>query len=93
MIDSGVSDAPIEGYSFTWFNSLGRPRVVEERLDRALANTTYSTELDMNLVIKLIFYKIICNPLVVIRDLASNISLALFFSTSIPLLYMHQVLW
>jgi exonuclease III len=41
VIDCGVSDVPMEGYPFTWFKSLGTPRAVEERLDRALANTAW----------------------------------------------------
>ncbi|XP_039684970.1 uncharacterized protein [Medicago truncatula] len=41
VIDSGLSDVPIEGYPFTWFKSLGTPRAVEERLDRALANNLW----------------------------------------------------
>jgi len=36
-----LSDVLIEGYPFTWFKSLGTPRVVEERLDRALANNLW----------------------------------------------------
>jgi hypothetical protein len=31
----------VEGYPFTWFKSLGTPRAVEERLDRALANQSW----------------------------------------------------
>ena len=38
VLDSGLSDVPIEGYPFTWFKSFGISRAVEERLDRALAN-------------------------------------------------------
>ena len=41
VIDSGLSDVPLEGYPFTWFKSLGTPRAVEERLDRALANNLW----------------------------------------------------
>ncbi|XP_039687912.1 uncharacterized protein [Medicago truncatula] len=41
VIDSGLSDVPIEGYPFTWFKSLGTPCAVEERLDRALANNLW----------------------------------------------------
>ena len=29
VLDSGLSDVPIEAYPFTWFKSLGTPRVVE----------------------------------------------------------------
>ncbi|KEH25772.1 endonuclease/exonuclease/phosphatase family protein [Medicago truncatula] len=31
VLDSGLLDVPMEGYPFTWFKSLGTPRVVEER--------------------------------------------------------------
>lgn len=41
VLDSGLSDVPLEGYPFTWFKSLGTPRAVVERLDRALANNTW----------------------------------------------------
>jgi hypothetical protein len=41
ILDSGLSHGPVEGYPFTWFKSLGTPRVVEERLDRALANNSW----------------------------------------------------
>ena len=41
VIDSGLSDVPAEGYPYTWFKSLGIPRAVEERLDRALANNLW----------------------------------------------------
>jgi len=41
ILDSGLSDVPIEGYPYTWFKSLGTPRAVEERLDRALANNLW----------------------------------------------------
>ncbi|KEH43724.1 endonuclease/exonuclease/phosphatase family protein [Medicago truncatula] len=41
VLDFGLSDVPIEGYPFTWFKSLGTPRAVEERLDRALATTAW----------------------------------------------------
>ncbi|XP_058763739.1 uncharacterized protein LOC131637168 [Vicia villosa] len=36
--DTGLTDVPLEGYSFTWFKSLGTERAVEERLDRAMIN-------------------------------------------------------
>jgi hypothetical protein len=42
VLDSGLVDVPVEGYPFTWFKSLGTSRAVEERLDRALANTGWS---------------------------------------------------
>jgi exonuclease III len=41
VLDAGLSDVPVEGYPFTWFKSLGTPRAVEERLDRALANNAW----------------------------------------------------
>jgi len=41
VLDSGLSNVPFDGYPFTWFKSLGTPRAVEERLDRALANNLW----------------------------------------------------
>lgn len=41
ILDSGLVDVPVEEYPFTWFNSLGTPCVVKERLDRALANSSW----------------------------------------------------
>ena len=41
VMDFGLSDVPVEGYPFTWFMNLGTPRVVEERLDRVLANNAW----------------------------------------------------
>jgi hypothetical protein len=41
VLDSGLSDVHMEGYPFTWFKSLGTVRVVEEKLDRALASETW----------------------------------------------------
>ncbi|CAJ2669983.1 unnamed protein product [Trifolium pratense] len=41
IIDAGLSDVHMEGYPFTWFKSLGTPRAVEEKLDRALANGSW----------------------------------------------------
>jgi len=38
--DVGFVDVHMEGYPFIWFKSLGTPRVVEEKLDRALANNS-----------------------------------------------------
>jgi hypothetical protein len=38
VTDLGLIDIHMEGYSFTWFKSLGTVRAVEEKLDRALAN-------------------------------------------------------
>lgn len=43
VLDAGLSDVPVEGYPFTWVKSLGTPRAVEERLDRALANNAWFT--------------------------------------------------
>jgi len=40
-MDSSLSNVPVEVYPFTWLKSLGTPRVVKERLDRALANNTW----------------------------------------------------
>lgn len=34
MIDFGLSHVSIEGYMFMWYNSLGAPHAVEERLVR-----------------------------------------------------------
>lgn len=39
--DVGLFDIPLEGYSFTWFKSLGTSRVVEERLDKVVTNTDW----------------------------------------------------
>lgn len=41
VLESDLVDVPVEGYPFTWFKSLGTPRAVEERLDRALANSAW----------------------------------------------------
>jgi len=41
VLDAGLSDVPFDGYPFTWFKSLGTPRAVEERLDRALATNSW----------------------------------------------------
>jgi hypothetical protein len=43
VLDSGLSDVPVNGYPFTWFKFLGTIRAVEERLDRALANNSWFT--------------------------------------------------
>ncbi|XP_058767513.1 uncharacterized protein LOC131641227 [Vicia villosa] len=40
--DAGLIDIPLEGYCFTWFKSLGTPRAVEEKLDRAMMNSEWS---------------------------------------------------
>jgi hypothetical protein len=39
--NAGLVDIFMEGYPFTWFKSLGTPRAVEERLDCAIANTSW----------------------------------------------------
>jgi hypothetical protein len=41
VTDAGLIDMHMEGYPFTWFKSLGTPRVVEEKLDRAMANEAW----------------------------------------------------
>jgi hypothetical protein len=41
VLDSGLSDIPVNGYPFTSFKHLGTARAVEERLDRALANNDW----------------------------------------------------
>jgi hypothetical protein len=41
VLESGLVDVPMEGYPFTWFKSLGTPRAVEEKLDRALVNNDW----------------------------------------------------
>ncbi|GAU47810.1 hypothetical protein TSUD_404150 [Trifolium subterraneum] len=39
--DCDLSDIPLEGYPFTWIKSRGTPHVIEERLDRAMASTSW----------------------------------------------------
>ncbi|KAK2373901.1 hypothetical protein QL285_074903 [Trifolium repens] len=39
--DCDLSDIPIEGHPFTWIKSQGTPHVIEERLDRAMASTSW----------------------------------------------------
>ncbi|MCH97306.1 endonuclease/exonuclease/phosphatase family protein [Trifolium medium] len=39
--DCDLSDIPIEGHPFTWIKSRGTPHVIEERLDRAMASTSW----------------------------------------------------
>jgi hypothetical protein len=39
--EAGLIDIHMEGYPYTWFKSLGTPRAVEEKLDRALANEAW----------------------------------------------------
>jgi hypothetical protein len=41
VLDSGLSDIPVDGYPYTWFKYLGTAHAVEERLDRALANNDW----------------------------------------------------
>ncbi|GAU19381.1 hypothetical protein TSUD_76250 [Trifolium subterraneum] len=39
--DCDLTDIPIEGHQFTWIKSRGTPHVIEERLDRAMASTSW----------------------------------------------------
>ncbi|XP_058741383.1 uncharacterized protein LOC131613755 [Vicia villosa] len=39
--DYNLVDIPLEGHQYTWVMSRGTDRMVEERLDRALANTSW----------------------------------------------------
>jgi hypothetical protein len=39
--DCDLSDIRIEGHPFTWIKSQGTPHVIEERLDRAMASTSW----------------------------------------------------
>jgi len=39
--NAGLNDISLDGYPYTWFKSLGTERVVEERLDPALANEAW----------------------------------------------------
>ena len=41
LVDAGLIDLPMLGYSFTWFKSLGTARAVEEKLDRALTDASW----------------------------------------------------
>jgi hypothetical protein len=41
MLDAGLVDLHMTGYKFTWFKSLGTARAVEEKLDKALVNSTW----------------------------------------------------
>ncbi|XP_057791345.1 uncharacterized protein LOC131008488 [Salvia miltiorrhiza] len=43
VIDGGISDIPLSGYQFTWSRGLGTENFVEERLDRAMANSDWKT--------------------------------------------------
>lgn len=38
MLDSGLVDIHMYGYSFTWFKSFRTNRDVEEKLDKSMAN-------------------------------------------------------
>ncbi|KAK2414457.1 hypothetical protein QL285_037046 [Trifolium repens] len=39
--DCDLTDIRLEGYPYTWVKSRGRPHVIEERLDRAMANSKW----------------------------------------------------
>ncbi|GAU29062.1 hypothetical protein TSUD_278180, partial [Trifolium subterraneum] len=39
--DCDLKNIPIEGHQFTWIKSRGTPHVIEERLDRAMASTSW----------------------------------------------------
>ncbi|GAU36186.1 hypothetical protein TSUD_274640 [Trifolium subterraneum] len=39
--DCDLTDIPIEGHQFTWIKSRGTPHVIEERLDRTMASTSW----------------------------------------------------
>ncbi|GAU49881.1 hypothetical protein TSUD_408200 [Trifolium subterraneum] len=39
--DCDLTDIPIEGHLFTWIKSRGTPHVIEERLDRVMASTSW----------------------------------------------------
>ncbi|KAK2449721.1 hypothetical protein QL285_008883 [Trifolium repens] len=39
--DCDLTDIQLEGYPYTWIKSRGSPTVVEERLDRAMANSKW----------------------------------------------------
>jgi hypothetical protein len=39
--DCDLSDILLEGYPFTWIKSRGSPHVIEERLDRAMADSSW----------------------------------------------------
>jgi hypothetical protein len=41
--DCDLTDIHLEGYPYTWIKSRGSPEVIEERLDRAMANTLWLT--------------------------------------------------
>jgi hypothetical protein len=39
--DCDLTDIQLEGYPYTWAKSIGSPNIVEERLDRAMANSNW----------------------------------------------------
>jgi len=39
--DAGLTEVYMKSYPYTWFKSLGTPRAVEVKLDRALANAEW----------------------------------------------------
>ncbi|MCI14076.1 endonuclease/exonuclease/phosphatase family protein, partial [Trifolium medium] len=39
--DCDLTDIQLEGYPYTWIKSRGSPNVIEERLDRAMANSEW----------------------------------------------------
>ncbi|GAU42643.1 hypothetical protein TSUD_398480 [Trifolium subterraneum] len=39
--DCDLTDIHLKGYPYTWIKSRGTPNVIEERLDRAMANSTW----------------------------------------------------
>jgi hypothetical protein len=41
--DCDLTNIHLEGYPYTWIKSRGSPEVIEERLDRAMANTLWLT--------------------------------------------------
>ncbi|GAU23341.1 hypothetical protein TSUD_237950 [Trifolium subterraneum] len=41
LIPPAATNIPIEGHPFTWIKSRGTPHVIEERLDRAMASTSW----------------------------------------------------
>ena len=41
MSDAGLTEVFMKGYLYTWFKSIGTPRVVEVKLDIGLANADW----------------------------------------------------
>jgi hypothetical protein len=39
--DCDLTDIQLEGYPYTWVKSIGSPNIIEERLDRAMANSNW----------------------------------------------------